>query len=87
MGETIGFISHDHFLPFFLPAACGPPFPGADGHPSSCARLHSRIRASMMDPTPMVTAHRPYSTVAIISRSQVAPVYITNGHIFPPSRE
>ena len=78
MGETMGFITHDHFPPFFLPAACRTPFPGADttdGRSSTHVRLHSRIRASMMDPTPMVTAHRAYSTVAIISRSQVAGIH------------
>ena len=75
MGETLGFIWRDHFPPFFLLAAIPYPFPGADGHPSSRARLHGRTRASMMDPTPMVAAHRAYSTVTIISRSQVAGIH------------
>ena len=69
MGETLGFIRRDHFPHFRNP------FPRADGHPSSRARLHSRLRASMMDPTPMVTANRAYSTVAIINRSQVAGIH------------
>ena len=71
MGETLGFIRRDHFPHFFSPAACRTPFPGADRHPSACARLHSRIRSSLTAPTPMVVAHGSYATIPVISRSQV----------------
>ena len=74
MGETIGFISHDHFPPFFLPAACGPPFPGADttdGRSSTRVRLHSRICASVISPTPMAAAHGLPPTFRAIRQSRV----------------
>ena len=71
MGETLGFIWRDHFPHFFSPAAIPYPFPGADGHPSSRARLHGRTRSSLTAPTPMAVAYGPYATIPVISRSQV----------------
>ena len=69
MGETLGFIWCDHFPPFFSLAAIPYPFPGADGHPSSRARLPTRLHASVIDPTPMSTAHGLVPTVHIASWS------------------
>ena len=71
MGETLGFIWRDHFPPFFSPARTRNPFPGADGHPSSRARLHGRTRSSLTAPTPMAVAHGLYLTIPVISRSRV----------------
>ena len=71
MGETLGFIWHDHFPHFFSPAACVTPFPAADRHPSARARLHSRIRSSLTAPTPMAVAHGLYPTIPVTSRSRV----------------
>ena len=71
MGETLGFIWCDHFPPFFSPAKILNPFPGADGHPSSRARLHGRTRSSLTASTPMAVAHWPYTTIPVTSRSRV----------------
>ena len=71
MGETLGFIWCAHFPPFFHPPRSHTPFPGADGHPSSRARLHGRTRSFLTDATPMAVAHGPYATIPVISRSRV----------------
>ena len=70
----MGFITHDHFPPFFLPAACRYPFPGADttdGRSSTRVRLHSRICASVIAPTPMAAAHGLPPTFPAIRQSRI----------------
>ena len=74
MGETLGFIRRDHFPPFFLPAVCRTPFPGADttdGRSSTRVRLHSRICASVIAPTPMAAAHGLPPTLTAIRQSRI----------------
>ena len=74
MGETLGFIWRDHVPPFSSPAAIPYPFPwvrGADGHPSSHARLHGRTRSYLTAPTAMVVANGLFPTIPVISRSRV----------------
>ena len=69
MGEIIGFISYDHFPPFFSPAVCRTPFPGADQHPSARAQLREPLCASVIVSTPMAAVCGPDPAIDIISRS------------------
>ena len=57
--------------PFFHPLRVDPPSPGADGHPSARARLHSRMSSSLTAPTPMAVSNGPYTTITVINWSRV----------------
>ena len=73
MGETLGLTRRDHLPPFFYPLYVTPPFPGADttdGRSSTRVRLHSRICASVIAPTPMAAAHGLPPTFPAIRQSR-----------------